>query len=250
MSAASLASQAIVAAKPLRRRIYLMRHGAVTYFTPEGQPLPPDEVPLNAAGITQADAAGKLFAQHGVRFDRVLVSGLPRTVETAQRLLAQLDSAQHDSAQPIEHRAALQEIRAGRLRDIAPQELRESFLNVLYGTASLDTKFMGGESVGELLGRVLPEIDSLREDTSWSTLLLVLHGGVNRAILSYLLSGQRTMMGGFEQSPACINVIDIGTERRDVILRATNLSPTNWLQHDTRSSTMEVLFGQYAAQRA
>jgi probable phosphoglycerate mutase len=71
---------------------------------------------------------------------------------------------------------------------------------------------------------------------------------VNRAILSYLLSGQRTMMGGFEQSPACINVIDIGAAPRDVILRATNLSPTDWLQHDTHSSTMEVLFGQYVAQ--
>jgi hypothetical protein len=43
-------------------------------------------------------------------------------------------------------------------------------------------------------------------------------------------------------------VIDIGAAPRDVILRATNLSPTDWLQHDTRSSTMEVLFGQYAAQ--
>ena len=230
-------------AKPTRRRIYLMRHGAVTYFTPEGAPIAPDGVPLNPAGIAQADAAGQLFARHAVNFDRVIVSGLPRTVQTAERLLAQLDSTNQ-----IEHRASLQEIRAGKLRDIPKHELRESFLSVLYGTATLDTKFMGGESVGELLDRVLPEIDGLRQDPDWSTLLLVLHGGVNRAILSYLLSGQRSMMGGFEQSPACINVIDIGAAPRDVILRATNLSPTDWLQHDTRSSTMEVLFGQYVAQ--
>lgn len=229
--------------KAVRRRIYLMRHGAVTYFTPAGVPIPPDGVPLNTAGITQAEAAGRLFAQHGVNFDRVIVSGLPRTIQTAERLLAQLESAS-----TLEHRPALQEIRAGKLRDIPKHELRESFLSVLYGTASLDTKFMGGESVGELLDRVLPEIDGLRQDPDWSTLLLVLHGGVNRAILSYLLSGQRTMMGGFEQSPACINVIDIGAAPRDVILRATNLSPTDWLQHDTRSSTMEILFGQYSAQ--
>lgn len=228
--------------KAVRRRIYLMRHGAVTYFTPAGVPIPPDGVPLNTAGITQAEAAGRLFAQHGVNFDRVIVSGLPRTIQTAERLLAQLESAS-----TLEHRPALQEIRAGKLRDIPKHELRESFLSVLYGTASLDTKFMGGESVAELLDRVLPEIDGLRQDTNWSTLLLVLHGGVNRAILSYLLSGQRTMMGGFEQSPACINVIDIGAAPRDVILRATNLSPTDWLQHDTRSSTMEILFGQYAS---
>ena len=231
--------------KAVRRRIYLMRHGAVTYFTPEGAAIPPDGVPLNVAGITQAEAAGRLFAQHGVNFDRVIVSGLPRTIQTAERLLAQLESTS-----TMEHRPALREIRAGKLRDIPKHELRESFLSVLHGTASLDTKFMGGESVGELLDRVLPEIEELRQDPGWSTLLLVLHGGVNRAILSFLLSGQRTMMGGFEQSPACINVIDVGVAPRDVILRATNLSPTDWLQHNIRSSTMELLFGQYASSSA
>jgi probable phosphoglycerate mutase len=224
-----------------RRRIYLMRHGSVTYFRADGSPIAPDGVPLNAAGIAQSDVAGELFAKHGVAFDRVIVSGLPRTVETAQRVVTRMNKSI-----PLEARPNLQEIRAGKLRDLPPTELRESFMSVLYGTASLETKFMGGESVGALLDRVLPEIDSIRADTDWSTLLMVLHGGVNRAILSYLLSGQRTMMGGFEQSPACINVIDIGPAPRDVILRATNLSPTDWLQHDTRSSTMEVLFKQYA----
>ena len=240
---ADLPSQPRITQMPnQRRRIYLMRHGAVTYFTPEGQPIPPDGVPLNAAGMAQADAAGRLYADHGIAFDRVVTSGLPRTVETAERVLAQLNHAPN-----IEHRPALQEIRAGRLRDIPAQELRASFVSVLNGTASLDTKFMGGETVGAMLDRVLPEVDALRRDQRWRTLLLVLHGGVNRAILSYLLSGERTMLGGFEQSPACINILDVGTEPRDVILRATNLSPTDWLQHDTRSSTMEVLFGEYAA---
>ena len=225
-----------------RRRIYLMRHGAVTYFTPAGVPIPPDGVPLNASGIVQANAAGRLYADHGIAFDRVVASGLPRTVETAERVLSQLENAPE-----IEHRPALQEIRAGRLREIPLHELRASFVSVLNGTASLDTKFMGGETVGAMLDRVLPEVDALRGDPSWRTLLLVLHGGVNRAILSYLLSGERAMLGGFEQSPACINILDVGTEHRDVILRATNLSPTDWLQHNTRSSTMEVLFGEYAA---
>ena len=53
---------------PPRRRLYLMRHGAVDYFLPDGTPLPPHEVPLNAAGRAQADAAGALFAAAGVVF--------------------------------------------------------------------------------------------------------------------------------------------------------------------------------------
>ena len=57
---------------PPRRRLYLMRHGAVDYFLPDGTPLPPHEVPLNAAGRAQADAAGALamLGRQLVRQDR------------------------------------------------------------------------------------------------------------------------------------------------------------------------------------
>ena len=67
-------------AKSERRRIYLMRHGSVTYFDEAGKPHLPETVPLNEAGRTQAAAAGQSFAADGIRFDRVIVSGLPRTV--------------------------------------------------------------------------------------------------------------------------------------------------------------------------
>ena len=40
--------------------------------------------------------------------------------------------------------------------------------------------------------------------------LAVLHGGVNRAILSYALTGEPRFFGGFEQAPGCINVLDVG----------------------------------------
>jgi probable phosphoglycerate mutase len=219
-----------------------MRHGAVSYFNEDGTPVNPETVPLNKTGRVQAEAAGALFAAHGVRFDRVITSSLNRTLETAQRVLAQLEGP---APTPIQ-RPALDEIRGGRLRDIPPAELQQSFIAVLQGTTSLETRFLGGESVAEMLNRVTPEIDALRADPDWQTALLVLHGGVNRGVLSYLLSGTHVMLGGLEQAPACINVIDVGDEKRDVIVRATNLSPTDWLQHEIRTSTMEVLFVQYA----
>ncbi len=229
---------------PARRRIYLMRHGSVNYFEADGRPLPPNDVPLNDAGIRQAVAAGTLFAQHKVEFDRVIVSGLPRTVQTAQHVMLALGRAH-----PVEHRPRLEEIRSGKLGAIPVDELRASFTQVMDGTAGLDTRFLGGETLGTMLDRVLPEIDQLRADDTWDTLLLVLHGAVNRGILSYLLSGEKRLLGGFEQSPACINVIDVGWEKRDVVLRTINLSPTDWLQNDTRSTTMEMLFGEYARHR-
>src|SRR5258706_366845 len=42
---------------PQRRRVYLMRHGEVSYF-PDGRPVPPEGVPLNDEGRAQARAAG------------------------------------------------------------------------------------------------------------------------------------------------------------------------------------------------
>jgi len=56
---------------PSRRRIFLMRHGDVTYFDDSGRAIDPETVPLNAHGLAQARAAGEAFAVDGVRFDRV-----------------------------------------------------------------------------------------------------------------------------------------------------------------------------------
>ena len=227
-----------------RRRLYLMRHGSVTYFTPEGKPVPPETVPLNKLGIDQARAAGKLFAEHGVRFDRVITSGLERTEQTARHV--QETAGHHVVSQ---QRPGLQEIRGGRLATIAEKDLLHSFTAATDGVVDEDVQFLGGETIGQMLDRVLPEVDAIRADKTWDTLLLVLHGAVNRAILSYLLTGQRQLLGGFEQSPACINVLDIGEARVDIVLRMVNLSPLDWLQPGNRKTTMEVLFEQYSKYR-
>ncbi|HEX4858904.1 MAG TPA: histidine phosphatase family protein [Usitatibacteraceae bacterium] len=228
-----------------RRRLYLMRHGSVDYFTPEGKPLPPQDVPLNDKGRAQAGAAGRLFGEHGVKFDRIITSGLPRTVQTASHVAA---ATGHEGL--IEARDRMQEIRGGRLASIAERDLLHSFTAATDGVVDHDVRFLGGESVGEMLERVLPEVDALRADRDWDTMLLVLHGAVNRAILSYLATGRRELLGAFEQSPGCINVLDIGEQPVDVVLRVVNLSPLDWLQPDNRKSTMEHLFEKYMAYRS
>ncbi len=227
-----------------RRRLYLMRHGSVSYFTADGKPVPPETVPLNELGIEQARAAGKLFAEHAIQFDRVITSGLARTEQTAHHVLNMTGQKASPLQQP-----GLQEIRGGRLASIAEKDLLHAFTAVTDGVVNEDAQFLGGETVGNMLDRVIPEVDAIRADKTWDTLLLVLHGGVNRAILSYLLTGQRRLLGAFEQSPACINVLDLGEEKLDVVLRMVNLSPLDWLQPGNRQTTMEVLFEQYTKAR-
>ncbi len=223
-----------------RRRIFLMRHGSVTYFDDSGKPYLPESVPLNETGRLQASAAGVVFAQLGLSFDRVISSGLPRTVETATRVLAE---TKQDIE--IEFWPDLEEIRGGRLSAIPDETLRDAFVGAFEGMVAEHRRFLGGESIGELLDRVLPAIERLRADDGWETVLLVLHGGVNRAIVSYALTGQRYFLGNLSQAPGCINALDVGADPADWVVRMTNYAPTDLLQPGERETTMEVLYGQY-----
>jgi probable phosphoglycerate mutase len=224
--------------KPKRRRISLMRHGSVDYFRADGSPVHPHTVQLNESGRKQADAAGSLFAECGVRFDKVIVSGLNRTTETAARVLAAAGQTLEWELEP-----ALEEIRGGKLADIPPDEVEAAFLGAF--TSGIESqRFLGGESVGELLDRSLPAFERILQRDDWTTLLLVLHGGVNRALLARAMTGQRGFFGRLEQLPACINIIDVGRPD-DLIVRTVNLAPTQWLHQHENQTTMEKLLAQY-----
>lgn len=223
-----------------RRRLLLMRHGAVEYFDPDGRAYPPDAVPLTAQGVRQARAMGEALRAHGVRVDRVIVSGLLRTQMTAQEVLSGLAATA-----TIEIEPALQEIRPGRLADIEPARLREAFTGAFEGPVPRDVKFLNGETIGALLDRVLPALKRLLASDGWDTTLLVLHGGVNRAILSWFLTGQEVFLGGLAQDPACLNVIDVGPTPATSVVRVVNFCALDPLQTTTRLSTMEHLLQQY-----
>jgi broad specificity phosphatase PhoE len=213
-----------------RRRIYLMRHARVAYFE-DGRPLRTETVPLTDEGREQARAAADVLG--GIEFDRVLTSGLPRTVETA-RIVA--------PGNEPESWPQLREIESGALRDIPEDELERAFVEAWRDVVPEEARFLGGETVASLLDRVLPAIDRLLADPEWDVVLAVLHGGVNRAILSYALTGGRAFLGNFEQSPGCINVLDVG---EDWVVRAVNVTPTDLAHRGGRLRTMEELWAEF-----
>jgi broad specificity phosphatase PhoE len=215
-----------------RRRIYLMRHAQVAYFE-DGRPLRPDLVPLTETGREQARVAGELLGR--IQFDRVITSGLLRTVETA-RIVA--------SGHEPESWPELREIESGRLGDIPEDELEAAFVGAWRDVVPEDTPFLGGETIRSLLDRVLPAVDRLLADPDWDVVLAVLHGGVNRAILSYALTGGRALLGTLEQSPACINVLDVGD---DWVVRAVNHTPYDPAHLRNRLRTMEELWAEFRA---
>jgi len=212
-----------------------MRHGEVSYFEADGRPVDPANVPLNEEGIAQATAVAD--ALRGIEFDRVVTSGLPRTLETAAIVAPQAE------AEPWPE---LRELQGGRLSEIPPDLLEHEFVNAFRGVIPNDARFLRGESIGEFFDRVLPALDRLVADDTWHTALAVLHGAVNRAILSYALTGERMFLGPFEQAPACVNVLDLGDDGHWIV-RAVNVAPYDLLHLAHRQTTMERYWEQYRA---
>ena len=210
----------------MRRRIYLMRHGAVSYFE-NGRPVAPHEVPLTEDGRAQAQTAAKVFER--VTFDRVVTSGLPRAVETARTVAPGVEP---------ESWPDLREIESGKLADLPDPEA--AFQRAFRGVVPEDTVFLGGETIGALYDRVIAALERLLADDGWDTVLAVLHGGVNRIVLSHALTGDRTYFGTFEQAPACINVLDLGGDATWIV-RTVNYIPYDPL-HPARTTTMEHLW--------
>jgi broad specificity phosphatase PhoE len=201
---------------------------------------------LTLCRIAQATAAGESLKDW--HFDKIIVSGLPRTVQTLERVLAQNSAFEMRRA---EHEVWPEwiEIKGGKPDALPEDALLEGFLGAFNaGAPSADTRYMGGESIGELCTRVEGGIARLLADPSWDQALLVLHGAVNRAFLSYALNGGRCFpyFAMFQQAPACINVLDVSRERpQEWIIRASNVNPTDWLHSRTRATTMEEMFAQY-----
>jgi probable phosphoglycerate mutase len=215
---------------PQRRRIYLMRHAQVQYFQGEH----PHDVVLTDAGRGQARAAAE--ALRGVAFDRVVTSGLARTLETAHAVAPGLEPVRNQQ---------LREIESGELRGVAPDVVQEMMMTAFRGIVPLETRFLGGETIAELFDRVCPELDRLVADQTWDVALLVLHGAVNRAILSRALTAERIFLGAFEQAPGCINVLDVDA-RGSFIVRAVNHTPYDPAHtHAPRLTTMEHLWQEY-----
>jgi probable phosphoglycerate mutase len=220
----------------MRRRIYLMRHAEVEYFDADGRPVRPETVSLTLEGGNQARAARDALV--GVTFDRCVTSGLPRTLETARIVAPDVEP---------ESWPDLRELESGRLDDIPDEGLEQTFTKVFDAVVPNETRFLGGETIGSLFDRVVPALERLLADESWDVLLAVLHGGVNRAILSYALTGERMFLGNFEQAPACINVLDVAPDHW--LVRAVNVTTYDLAHLTGRETTMEQLYRAYLPYR-
>jgi probable phosphoglycerate mutase len=220
---------------PDRRRIYLLRHGEVSYFDAQGRPYRPNSVPLNEEGRGQAEAAAVALAD--VLLDRVLTSDLERCVETAKVVSGARNL-------PLVLCPELREVQPGRLADIPAGSIESAFVGAFAGTIDRQTQFLNGETFGSLSDRVLACYRKVLADPGWRHLLIVAHGGVNRVLLGQALGSGWSCFAALEQDPGCINILDVDPEGRHV-LRLVNYTPYSAVKVGMAMTTMEKLYCQF-----
>ena len=163
--------------------LHLVRHGE-TAWNAEGRMQGSVDVPLNATGRKQAQAAATLLADRPI--GAVIASDLSRARETAAAI------AERHGLEVVTD-PALQErdfgVVEGRLYDDGAAEYGDRWQVLLRGD---EGAFEGGESTRQHYDRVAAFMDQLMAAPPAREIALVSHGGTVRRIRAYL-------RGGFEQ---------------------------------------------------
>jgi len=218
-----------------RRRIYLMRHAEAAYYDAAGVRRPdPRAVELTPKGRAEALAMSDWLSP--VPLDRAICSGLLRTVETATIVLGGRDLA-------LERQEALEEIRGAGMEERAALSPAE-YAYAMFRAGEPGAQFAAGEAFAAFEARIMPAFIDILQDPAWTNLLLVCHGGTNRAILTWFLGLGLDAFGQFEQDSCCLNILDFdqleGTgliTRR--ILRGLNITAYDTAKTNARYLTME-----------
>ena len=228
-----------------RRRIYLLRHGAVEYLNPDGTRVRDARgVGLNAAGREQAALMAELLRD--VEFDRAIHSGLPRARETAEIVLGGV------RALALEPVPEFREIHIGHIDQVPPDRIETEFTYGFEAAATPDASFARGEPFGEFFERVVAGFENLLRQPEWSRLLLVGHGGTNRAILSWMVRGGLEALASFEQDEGCLNVLDVDLANGEVVrryVRVMNLTSYNLTKEGVYMTTLERIIADRLRRR-
>lgn len=154
-------------------RIHLIRHGR------QSDTRCNLDVDLADAGREQADLVGRHMVGQGI--EALYASDMIRARETAEIVGGHLGL-------PVRVIPALRELDFGDMEGLTDEEIAERFADFKAQQELMreDLHYPGGESVGELMERVLPALDEIAAD-GHSTVAVATHGVVIRGIVATLL---------------------------------------------------------------
>jgi probable phosphoglycerate mutase len=230
-----------------RRRIYLMRHGFVDYTSEAVRKArDPKVATLTPRGEEEAHAAGIALSE--VHFDLALCSGLPRTRQTAEIVLAE-----HPKAPKLEVDDRFGELRSGTFMEFHSAEHLAAVMTFTFEQAGEPgAEFLpGGEKFADALIRGRAALRELLVRPGWATALVVAHEVMNRMLLADVIGAPLGASAGFEQDTGCINILDFdmvpdesgeGTRIERGVIKAVNLTPANYLKNGMNLRSLEAIF--------
>ena len=228
-----------------RKRVYLMRHGEVSYRRPDGRTVFSTEVGLTDEGVEQARLMRELLAQ--APFDVGVHTGLTRTRQTAELVL-------EGRAVRLEQLGGLREMQVGSIQQLSDERIDAEFTYGFERAAEPGAAFPGGESFAAFQDRIVPAFEALLLRGDWTTALVVAHGGTNAVILAWVTRGGLAGLSAFEQDAGCVNIIDADVVDGEIVrrmLRAVNLTPYNLTKHEHYLTVAErIVFAHREALRS
>ena len=224
-----------------RVRLYLVRHGHVMYFDEQNKPINPKYAPLSDRGRFQIRQLAKQLAED-IQIDHIYCSTMPRSVETAKLL------AKYQSVKEITALDDLREIKAGRLKEIAPIDAK----TIIHGayrqkTHHLDT-FLNGESWEDFEKRVLPCVKDMINNHLGQQVLISSHDAVNRLIIAWVYGQVGQDLNVQEQHYGALNIIDVYVKDQKIIEKRIilqNYTPYNLFKEQLHHNAVEDVYQMY-----
>jgi broad specificity phosphatase PhoE len=182
-------------------RIILVRHGETEWNRVErfrGRA----DVPLNAAGLAQAEATGQRIAADAAPA-AVYSSPLARAVKTAEAIAGHFALA-------VQVHPDLADIDYGQWQGLTPDEARARWpemINAWY-SAPHTARIPGGETLDDLRARAMAAVNELAARHAGQTIVLVGHTVINRVSLLGVLGLGNDRFWRLRQDTCAINVFE------------------------------------------
>ena len=184
------------------KRLFLVRHGE-TDWNREGRFQGRMDVPLNDAGLRQAEAAA--CALKGTPFDRILSSGLSRALQTARPLARTIPGVEieiDDDLSEIAH--GLWEGRtAGEVEAVFPGAL------VQWHTNPQTVVMPQGESLEDVGDRAWPALMRIARGEG-ETIAIFSHDAVLKVLLMKVLDCPLSSFWRFQLANGSITLLELG----------------------------------------
>ena len=158
--------------------ILLARHGETDWNRSERWQGHADP-PLNATGLSQAEALADLLAEE--RLHAIYSSDLQRAVSTAEAV-----ARRH--ALPLVQLERLREIDVGEWSGLTTTEIKEQHAEGFERHNAGGDGWLTGEPHAEMQKRIVAAIDALAQAHEDETILVVIHGGTIRALLAHAMA--------------------------------------------------------------